>query len=178
MIFVWFLLTLTLKSCNLLGVHINKHLKWDDQIKHTVSECYDTLSILRKLKYLAKYELSRQLAETLILSKPDYANLFLYPLPQFLLRHLQRVQFAAASFALKLCITLRLGQIILKQKKKQKKNECRKELRSSNSIRLLVPTKNGTFQDNVSKLPNNLPETIRNCKDYRTFLKLSRNFFL
>ena len=28
------------------------------------------------------------------------------------------------------------------------KQECRKELRSSNSIRLVVPTKNGTFQNN------------------------------
>ena len=51
------------------------------------------------------------------------------------------------------------------------KQECRKELRSSNSIRLVVPTKNSTFQDNASKLFNNLPETIRNCKDYRTFLR-------
>ena len=34
----------------------------------------------------------------------------------------------------------------------------------------------GTFQDNASKLFNNLPETIRNCKDYKTFLRLSRNF--
>ena len=56
------------------------------------------------------------------------------------------------------------------------KQECPKELRSSNSIRLVVPTENGTFQDNASKLFNNLPETIRNCKDYRTFLRLSRNF--
>ena len=57
------------------------------------------------------------------------------------------------------------------------KQECPKELRSSNSIRLVVPTENGTFQDNASKLFNNLPETIRNCKDYRTFLRLSRIFF-
>ena len=70
-----------IKSCKLLGVHINEHLKWDDHIKHTVSGCYATLSILRKLKYLAKYELRKQLVETLILSKLDYADLvffFLY----------------------------------------------------------------------------------------------------
>ena len=47
-----------IKSCKLLGVHINEnHIKWDDHIMHTVSGCYATLSILRKLKYLAKYEL-------------------------------------------------------------------------------------------------------------------------
>ena len=27
----------SIKSCNLLGVHINEHLKWDDHIEHTVS---------------------------------------------------------------------------------------------------------------------------------------------
>ena len=89
-----------IKSCKLLGVHINELLKWDDHIKHTVSGCYATLSILRKLKYLAKYELRKQLAETLIFSKLDYADLVFHPLPQFLLRRLQRVQFAAASFVL------------------------------------------------------------------------------
>ena len=79
-----------IKSCKLLGVHINEHLKWDDHITHTVS-------ILRKLKYLAKYELRKQLVETLILSKLDYADLVFYPLPQFLLRRVQRVQFTTAS---------------------------------------------------------------------------------
>ena len=49
------------------------------------------------------------------------------------------------------------------------KQECRKEICSSNSIRFVVPTKNGTFQDNASKLFNNLPETIRNCKDTEPF---------
>ena len=41
-------------------------------------------------------------AETSILSKLDYADLVFYPLPHhvFLLRRLQRVQFAAASFVL------------------------------------------------------------------------------
>ena len=70
-----------IKSCKLPGVHINEHLKWDDHTKHTVSGCYATLSTLRKLSYLAKYELRKQLAETLILSKLDYADLVFYPLP-------------------------------------------------------------------------------------------------
>ena len=54
----------------------------------------------KTVKYLAKCELRKQLAETLILSKLDYADLVFYPLPQFLLRRLQRVEFAAASFVL------------------------------------------------------------------------------
>ena len=192
-----------IKSCKLLGVHINEHLKWDEHIKHTVSGCYATLSILRKLKYLAKYELRKQLAETLILSKLDYADLVFYPLPQFLLRRLQRVEFAAASFVLGHYVknfrdVLKIGWLPINERRdlnllkscfkalhntetwpdylKIIKQECPKELRASNSIRLVVPTKNGTFQDKASKLFNNLPETIRTCKDYRTFLRLSRIF--
>ena len=65
-----------IKSCKLLGVHVKEDLKWDNHIKHTVSGCYATLSIIRKLKYLAKCGLRKQLAETLILSKLDYADLF------------------------------------------------------------------------------------------------------
>ena len=38
--------------------------------------------------------------KTLILSKLDYADGVFYPLPQFLTRHLQKVQFATASFVL------------------------------------------------------------------------------
>ena len=60
-----------IKSYKLLAVHMNQHLKWDDHIKHTASACYAVLRILRKLKYLAPYELRKQLAETLILSKLD-----------------------------------------------------------------------------------------------------------
>ena len=78
-----------------------------------VSGCYATLSILRKLKCLAKYELRKQLAETLILSKLDYADVVFYPLPQFLLRRLQRAQFAAASFVLAVTM-LRTFQMYLK----------------------------------------------------------------
>ena len=138
----------------------------------------------------------------MILSKLDCADLVFYPLPQFLLRRMQRVQFAAASFVLGPFVknfrdVLKIGWLPINERRdlnllkscfkalhnaetwpdylKIIKQECPKELRSSNSIRLVVPTENGTFQDNAPKLFNNLPETIRNCEDYRTFLRLSRN---
>ena len=101
---------------------------------------------------------------------------------------LQRVQFAAASFVLGHYVknfrdVLKIGRDLNPLKSCFKalhnaktwpdylkiiKQDCLKELRSSNSIRSVVPTENGTLQDNASKLLNNLPETIRNCKDYRT----------
>ena len=133
--------------------------------------CYATLSILRKLKYLAKYELRKQLAETLILSKLDYADLVFYPLPQFLLRRLHQVQFAAASFVLGHYVknfrdVLKIVWLPINERRdlnllkscfkalhntetwpdylKVIKQECPKELCSSNSIRLTVPTEKGT----------------------------------
>ena len=144
-----------------------------------VSGCYATLSILRKLKYLAKCDFRKQLAETLILSKLDYADLVFYPLPQFLLRRLQQVQFSAAIFVLGhyvknfwdvlkirwLPINERRDRNLLKSCFKALHNaktwpdclkiikqECPKELRSSNSIRLVVQTENGTFQDNAKTI--------------------------
>ena len=63
-------------SCKLLGVHINEHLKWDDHIKHTLCGWYAHLSILRKLKYLAKYELKKHglITSSTILTKPFATN--------------------------------------------------------------------------------------------------------
>lgn len=83
-----------IKSCKLLGVHFSEHLKWDNHIRHTTSACYATLQILRELKHLTPYHLRKQLAETLILSKLDYADGVFYP--QMLTRRLQKVQFATA----------------------------------------------------------------------------------
>ena len=170
-----------IKSCKLLEVHINEHLKWDDHIKHMVSGCYATLSILRKLKCLAKYELRKQLAETLILSKLDYADVVFYPLPQFLLRRLQRAQFAAGWLPinerrdlslLKLCLKVLHNSETWPDYLKIIKQECCKELRSSNSIRLVVPTENGTFQDNgwsYLTIYHRLLETAKITEPFKEF---------
>ena len=130
---------------------------------------------------------------------------FFLPQPQFLLRRLQRVQFAVASFVLGHYVknfrdVLKIRWFPINERRHLNllksffkalqntetwpdyleiiKQESRKELRSSNSIRLVVPTENGKFQDNASKLFNNLPENIRNCKDYRTFLRQSTEWLV
>ena len=122
--------------------------------------------------YLAKYELRKQLAEILILSKLDYADLVFYLLPRFLLRRLQRVQFAATSFILGHYVknfwdVLIIGWLSIKERRdlnllkscfkalhntetwpdylKITKQECPKELPSSNSIRLVVLTEKRHF---------------------------------
>eukprot|EP00794_Sanderia_malayensis_P010587 gene10587-11706_t len=86
------------ETCKLLGVTINEHLKWENYVKLITSSCYGTLSILRKLKNVAPFCLRKQLAESLVLVKIDYAKQVYTPLTVVLQKRLQRVQFAVASF--------------------------------------------------------------------------------
>jgi hypothetical protein len=194
-----------IKSCKLLGVHINEHFKWDEHIKHIASACYSTMSVLRKLKHLAPYDLRKQLAETLILSKLDFADHVYYPLPQFLLLRLQWIQFAAASFVLGRYVkdtkdVLKVGWLPISKRRdlnllkscfkamyfsdtwpdylKLEEQVSTRELCSTNLTRLIVPIENSTFQDNASKLFNTLPDTIRKCRNFKTFIKLSKEFLL
>ena len=64
----------------LLGVHLNDNLTWNNHIKTITGSCYGTLAILKKLKNMAPYNLRKQLAESLILSKIAYADQVYTPL--------------------------------------------------------------------------------------------------
>ena len=54
----------------------------------------------KTLKNFAGYRLRKHLVESLVLSKLDYCDTVYYPLPEFQLKRLQRVQLVAASFVL------------------------------------------------------------------------------
>ena len=86
--------------CKLLGVHFHENLKWDEQVKAICKSCYGTIRILKKIKNFVDFKLRKQLVESLVLSKLNYCDTVFYPLPDFLLKRLQRLQFAAASFIL------------------------------------------------------------------------------
>ena len=87
-----------IKNTKLLGVHLNENLLSDEHFKNLASSCYATLASLRKIKHFTPYKLRKHLAESLILSRLDYCDIVMFPLPQHLLKRLQRIQFAAASF--------------------------------------------------------------------------------
>ena len=61
-----------------------------------ISSCYAALALIRKLKHLTPFDVRKQLAECLILSKIDYITIFYvsHPIPECLLKRLQRVQLA------------------------------------------------------------------------------------
>ena len=83
------------KNTKLLGVHLNENLFCDEHVKNLASSCYTTLASLTKIKHFTPYMLRKHLAESLVLSKLDYCDIVMSPLPQHLLKRLQRIQFAA-----------------------------------------------------------------------------------
>jgi len=68
-------------STKLLGVHMQERLTWNIHINELVTSCYGALTVLKKLRNLAPFRVKKQLVESLILSKLDYASKVFYPLP-------------------------------------------------------------------------------------------------
>ena len=87
-------------SIKLLGVHMTDTLKWDDHVKHLASSCYGVLAALRKIKNFTNYYLRKHLLKCLVLSCLYFNDIIFYRITDCLLKRLQRIQFAAASFVL------------------------------------------------------------------------------
>ena len=85
----------------LLGVYVDQHLTWVDQVNNLLSSCYGTLTVLRRLKNLAPFQVRKTLTESLVLAEIVYASTVFYPLPQCQLKQLQRLQNASAGFILR-----------------------------------------------------------------------------
>ena len=64
----------------------------------TVSSCFAALSVIKKIRNMAPKALKKQLVEAVVLSKVDYNDIVVDPLPQYLEAKLQRVKKSAASF--------------------------------------------------------------------------------
>ena len=87
-------------TTRLLGTELQQNLDWNSDTNTKTSSCYATLSVLRKLKSLAPFQVRKQLAESLILSKLDYNDTVTFPIHDYLVKRLQRVQLAAAGFVI------------------------------------------------------------------------------
>ena len=150
-----------------------------------------------KIEELSSLNIRKQLVESLVLSKLDYNDVVCYPLPQYLQRKLQRIQNAAGSFVLNkytnesdllhelkwLPIKERTEHHLLRLVHKSlwdpsfpdylrvERRITNRQLRSSQSTNLVIPLETGTFQDCSSKLFNQLPEIIKDNKDFISFIK-------
>ena len=84
----------------LLGTQVNQQFNWKEEINSKISSCYATLAVIRTLKHLTLFHIQKQLEECLILSKIVCNNIVSHPIPEYLLKRLQRVQLATVGFVL------------------------------------------------------------------------------
>ena len=89
-----------MSETKLLGVKLQENLKWNDHVKNVANASYGVLRVLRKLKHFTNFNLRKRLEELLELSRHDYiyCDSVFSPLPQYLMKRLQKIEFAAASF--------------------------------------------------------------------------------
>jgi hypothetical protein len=192
------------KSTKLLGSYIHEHLKWEEKVKNIASSCYSTrLATLRKLKNSLPFQIRKNLIQALVLSKLYCNDVIYHSLPEYLQKRIQRVQRAAASFVLgkfvrsadvlslnclpikeqlewnvlKLCYKALHDENWSSYQKLQLVQHSR-VLRSSKGSQLQVPLIKNTLQDQTALLFNQLPEEIRNCRDYRVFYNETKNFLV
>ena len=171
----------------LLGVEIDQHLQWKDQVKAIISTCFSTLHTVKKIRNFTHYNVRKPLAESLIFSKLDFNDIVFDPLQQYLMKRLQRVQNAAASFELGRhanptdCINIGWPPVVQRRELHLLKTTFKAlndplclpyaaiqrtdpnlDLRSSRTVHLTIPLTKGTFQVSASKAFNQLPVNIRN----------------
>jgi hypothetical protein len=189
-------------SIRLLGNELEENLKWNKEINSKIHSCYGCLSVLRKLKNLAPFKIRKQLAETLILSRIDYNDAVSNPIPDYLIKRLQRVQLAAAGFVMghfaDVADILNLGWLPIAERRDFNLSKLifkalhekqwpsyltlemytpNRTLRSSSEHNLTVPLEEGTFQACCAKVYNNLPEEIKLCDSKNIFNGLAKTFF-
>ena len=190
-------------TTKLLGTYFHENLQWNCDILQKISKCYGTLSAIKKLKNFTPFHVRKQLAESLILSVIDYNDVVCHPVPDYLIKRVQRVQLAAASFVVNhyasISDVLKLGWLPVKYRKDFHITKLifkalyrddwlwylpleiykpGRYLRSSNELKLVVPSVKGTFQHTASKICNSLPTKIRTCNTAGEFHSLCKNHFM
>ena len=179
-------------TTKLLGSHIHEHLNWEGNIRLVAASCYATLTTLRKLKNILPFHIKKNLAQALVLSKLYYNDILYHSLPDYLMKRLQRVQKATASFVLGRFVSSE--EILTKLKwlpvKEQREWNLLKathkalhnphwpsylKLNVFQHERCLRSLINNNLQDQTASLFNRLPSSVRCCQDYRKFCKDTRN---
>ena len=184
----------------LLGVHMLVHLTWNIHINELVTSWYGGQAVLRRLRNLAPFRVKKQLVESLILSKLDYASTVFYPLPLCQLKRLQRVQnvYVLGRYERK-ADCLQLGWLPLIERRsyqvlqyvfksiyfdywpqylRLKQHIQARDLRSSCEVRLKVPITSSTFQDSSAAMFNALPSYLRNWADFRSYKRNLASYFI
>ena len=187
-------------TAKILGVHMDEHLTWADHMTALLSSSYAALAVLRKLRNLAPYHARKQFVESLVMSKLDFGCVVFYPLPEYQMKRLQRVQSTCAGYVLGryavledlqklnwLQVIKRRDLALLKIAHKALYDDVWPDylrlkfhtvsaynLRSLEALKLAIPTESGTFQDSAARLFNTLPDRLRQEPDYNKFVRLAK----
>ena len=189
----------------LLGVTFSEDLKWNKHVEKATASAYGALKTLTRLRRFLPFNMRKQLAEALVLSRLDYGNAFLYNGPLYLHKQLQRVQNAAASFVrgrystevdvigLKWLPVLERSEFSM-AKLSWKSINCRDWPKYLPIGKVIArrPTRGGnvhegtliacphnirdTFEFNASKVFNELPKICRDSNKYGSFCRDTRKY--
>ena len=187
----------------ILGVYVNENLNWDRHIMETVKSCYGTLALLRKIKRLTTFQLRKQLAECLVLSKLVYCNVVFDPLTNSQRQRLQKVQNCTAAFVLghychvadvvklrwlqikesveyniaKLCFKSLYNENFPDYLKLQMKEQKSNVRRCQDQGRTISHDYNkNSFSFRSAEIFNNLPKAIRNIENEKSFCTEVRKY--
>ena len=96
-------------------------MQWEEHINFISRSYYSVLGTLRKIKNFTDFNLGKFLAQCLTLSKIDYCDTVFYPLPNYLMKRLQKLQFAAGSFVTEhikgIADIVKIGWLPIKQRR-------------------------------------------------------------
>ena len=180
----------------LLGVTFSEDLKWNKHVEKATASAYGALRTSTRLQRFLPFNLRKQLAESLVLSRLDYGNALLYNGTLYLHKQLQRVQNASASFVrgrystevdairMKWLSVLERSEFSMAKLAWKSINCC--DWPKYLHMRKLIakrPTRNGnegtliacphnirhTFEFNTSKVFNELPKNCRDSNKYGSF---------
>ena len=189
----------------LLGVQLDQHLNWENQIKKICSCVYSRLYVLCYLRRTASFHLRKQLAESLLLSRLHYCISLFWNLPLSQIRKLDRLKRRIASFVtLKFSSTedvIALGWLPMKKeieysimrlahKSMHEQNfpsylrgfetqpTASRSTRNRQELKLVTKTSEKLFVGKASRLLNELPLSIREECDHKRFCGLLRRYLL
>ena len=185
-------------------MRFQQNLQWNDHITELISSCYGVLAVLRKLRRFTPFDVRKQLAEVLVLSKLDYCNVIYDSVPAYLIKRMRRVQNLAAGFVL--CCYSRVEDVIdlkwLPVKERIEFNIAKlafkainfdnwpsyltvkikqhtRVLHSNDNGRMLEILRiNNTFGHSASIIFNSLPQNIRDDIFYSNFVNQVRTVFM
>ena len=187
----------------LLGIQIDENLSWLPQVNYATKSAYSILQTIKRFQRFTPYRVRKILAESLMLLKLSYCNMVYAEIPQYLKKRIQRVQSCAAGYVLGRYCTLKdvveLGWLLTEQRCEldfavagfkalndqnrpdylpMEKLKQDRKLRSIDHGTMIKPGENGTFNNQVCQVFNDLPKNIRNLDEISLFYNQTKKYFL